>query len=122
MTLRPLILAAALAASIAPAWGDWNPGELVSGRLPDPSLHQWFYSLHSADTTWCCDESDGQPATEWSTDGDHYTATFSGVTLPVPTGALIPGANRMGEALVWGYPRPPATPTKILCFLPGPMD
>lgn len=84
-----------------------------------PELTDWMKSLHSKNSTWCCDGNDTDAIEDWETKGDHYRVKFRGQWFDVPDGAILDGPNKAGVPLLWmnkGY-----LGNSVRCFMPGTL-
>ena len=102
--------------------------EWAGGAPPenaDPALHDWFTSLHNADGTPCCAQSDGRPV-EYRVNGDHYEALVGKqfpdgpeppIWVEVPRGkVLVRAENPTGRAILFWRPY-----MGVLCFVLPPQ-
>jgi hypothetical protein len=105
----------------------WLAGMALShAHLADrPDLNKWAMGLHAASGAPCCDGSDAEPIMDpdWRADpkGD-YQIRIDNEWVDVPAGAVVPGPNKYGRALVWGYPLvlgEGKTRFVVRCFMPG---
>jgi hypothetical protein len=85
----------------------------------NPSLHQWFKSLHNDLDVYCCAEADGHELNDddWRHVGDHIDVFVEGVWMTVPITKVLKEPNRAGKPIVW-YTYMNGIP-EIKCFIPG---
>jgi hypothetical protein len=120
--LRPISLAAVMAAGTLPAFG-----RDLDGRYRESPLHDWFEHLASRKGL-CCSFADGYVVrdADWETRDGHYRVRVpktvdseDAVWVDVPDEAVITEPNRAGHTMVW--PLYTYQGVSIRCFMPGSM-
>lgn len=96
----------------------------ANAHLADrPDLNEWAAGLASSDGHMCCDGSDAEPIkdVDWEVSKEgHYRVRIDGRWTDVPDTAVVPGPNKYGVALVWGYPSLGNPETfNVRCFMPA---
>lgn len=83
-----------------------------------PDLTDWYKALRT-DSGPCCDGSDSQAIEDpdWESQGGHYRVRIEGNWVEVPAGAVLPGPNLDGRALVWPYTS--GGVLTVRCFMRG---
>ncbi len=89
-----------------------------------PDLNHWAAGLRSANgMTMCCDGDDAEPIkdVDWdATKEGRYRVRIEGEWVDVPPNAVVPGPNKYGTTLVWGYRSLSGDHNFIVrCFMPG---
>jgi hypothetical protein len=97
---------------------------IAHAHLADrPDLNHWAAGLSSGAGMPCCDGSDAEPIidADWRADPKgNYQVRVDGEWVDVPASAVVPGPNKYGRALVWGYPNIGGTPKfNVRCFMPA---
>ena len=85
-----------------------------------PEIQQWFRTVKNADGQYCCDGTEVAHVSDYQWRGDHFDVIVDGATYHVKPQAVSPERNRLGDALVWFYPRGATrTDDTLRCFLRG---
>lgn len=85
-----------------------------------PEIQQWFRSVRNAAGEYCCDGTEVAHVSDYQWRGDHFDVIVDGVTYRVPPKAVSKEVNRLGDGLVWFYPKGATRDEKSLrCFLRG---
>ncbi len=98
---------------------------VASAHLADrPDLNSWAMKLKSKAGMPCCDGSDAEPIkdADWDVKDGHYRVHIRGEWIDVKDGEVVPGSNRYGGALVWGFFTGDINGKEtfvVRCFLPG---
>ena len=76
--------------------------------------------MKNAEGQYCCDGTEVAHVDDYQWRGDHFDVIVDGVTYHVKPQAVSPERNRLGDALVWFYPKYAARSDETLrCFLRG---
>jgi hypothetical protein len=101
--------------------------DVANAHLADrPDLNKWAMGLKAASGAPCCDGSEAEPIkdVDWDATNDgRYRVRIDGEWVDVPPNAIVPGPNKYGMTLVWGY-RANITDTGkytfvVRCFMPA---
>ena len=89
-----------------------------------PDLNHWAHDLREGSGLPCCDGSDAEPIidADWRAGPNgHYQVRIGEEWIDVPESAVVPGPNKYGRALVWGYPRLGDGENRFVvrCFMPA---
>lgn len=85
-----------------------------------PEIKAWFRTVQNAVGEYCCDGSEVSHVSDYQWRGDHFDVIVDGVTYRVPPKAVSKEVNRLGDGLVWWYPKDATRDEKSLrCFLRG---
>lgn len=118
-----IILAALIAFMFATHAAD------TDGRYAQSPNREWVKSLHSPAGSWCCDISDGHALVDadWEVilltvkpPITHYRVRIEGNWIDVPSDAVIPEPNKIGQTIVW-FVHQNGKPV-VTCFLPGALS
>ena len=105
------------------AAGMWLHSVAHAHLADRPELNHWAAGLKSANDSPCCDGSDAEPIidADWRAGPDgNYQVKVDGVWVDVPPYAVVPGPNKYGRALLWGYPSLGSEPRFVVrCFMPA---
>ena len=97
---------------------------LAHAHLADrPDLNHWAHDLKNGAGRPCCDGSDAEPIidADWRAGPTgNYQVRIGDEWLDVPPSAVVPGPNKYGRALLWGYRILGGTSTfSVRCFMPA---
>jgi len=97
---------------------------LAHAHLADrPDLNKWAAGLRSDAGLPCCDGTDAEPIMDpdWRADPKgNYQVRIENEWVDVPASAVVPGPNKYGRALVWGYWMLGETKKfSVRCFMPA---
>jgi hypothetical protein len=88
----------------------------LDGTHAGSPLGDWYKRQANQMGQVCCDDADGHEVADWGRTKTGYWVEYDGTRHDVPDWALVSGAHPQGKAVVWIYPRDPAT---LRCFLPS---
>jgi hypothetical protein len=112
-----------IAGLLSYAAGMWLHDVAYAHLADRPELNHWAAGLKSEAGLPCCDGSDAEPIidADWRAGADgHYQVRIEGEWVDVPNSAVVPGPNKYGRALVWGYWMLGETKKfSVRCFMPA---
>ena len=83
-------------------------------------MRAWFRTIRNADNQVCCDDTEVAHVSEYQWRSDHFEVVVDSVQYRVAPKAVSTQSNRLGEALVWFWPKgAPRSEETLRCFLRG---
>jgi hypothetical protein len=99
---------------------------MLSASLADydgpttPEIEAWFRSVKNGDGQVCCDGTEVARVDDYQWRGDHFDVLVDGVTYHAKGAQITREPNRLGDAIVWFYPRfSPRSDETLRCFMRG---